>query len=251
MKILSLIPARGGSKGIPKKNIINILDRPLLAWSISHAKNSRYINRVIVSTDDDEIAKIASDWGAEVPFIRPLKFAKDNSLDIDVFKHCLQWLKKNEDYTPDLIVHLRPTGPARRVALIDNAIELILKRDDADSLRSVSLAKQNPFKMWSINEIERTMSPIISIKKIKDAHSVARQMLPKAYWQNGYVDITKPSTVLEKHSMVGNIILPYIVNEKIHDLDYPEDIPLIENSLRNILDGSFEDYINNNDRHPS
>jgi N-acylneuraminate cytidylyltransferase len=249
MKVLALIPARGGSKSIPRKNIMTILDRPLLAWSIYHAEKSKYVNRIIVSTDDDEIAEMSLEWGAEVPFLRPSNISDDRSLDIDVFQHALKWLKKNEDYSPDLVVHLRPTGPARKIELIDKAIELIASRMDVDSLRSVSLAEQNPFKMWIMNEDE-TMRPVAVLKNTKDAHSVGRQMLPKAYWQNGYIDITRPSTVLEKSSMVGDSILPFIIRDKINDLDYPEDIPIVESALKNILDGNNEDHEIDTERHP-
>ena len=247
--MLAIIPARGGSKSIPRKNIITMIDRPLLAWSIHHAEKSKYINRVIVSTDDNEIAEIALKWGAEVPFMRPSNISDDESLDIDVFKHTLEWLKENENYSPDLVVHLRPTGPARKIGLIDKAIKLMISRTDVDSLRSVSLAEQTPFKMWILNE-DKTMKPASTLNHVKDAHSVGRQILPKAYWQNGYVDITRPSTVLKKSSMVGDSVLPFIINDKVHDLDYPEDIPIVASALNDILGGNDDDSIIETERHP-
>lgn len=249
MEVLALIPARGGSKSIPRKNIMTMIDRPLLAWSIYHAEKSKYINRVIVSTDDNEISEIALKWGAEVPFLRPSNISDDESLDIDVFKHTLKWLKENENYCPDLVVHLRPTGPARKIGLIDKAIKLMSSRKDVDSLRSISLAEQTPFKMWILNK-DKTMRPASTLNNVKDAHSIGRQMLPKAYWQNGYVDITRPSTVLEKSSMVGDSILPFIIKDKIHDLDYPEDIPIVASALKDILEGNNDDSIIETERHP-
>src|SRR4051812_3665483 len=109
--VLALIPARGGSKGIPRKNTMVMAGRPLIAWSIDHALQSTRITRVIVSTDDAEIATVAEQWGAEVPFVRPAEYAGDLSPDIDVFRHAFEFLATNESYEPDMVVHLRPTGP--------------------------------------------------------------------------------------------------------------------------------------------
>lgn len=233
---MCLIPARGGSKSIPKKNILEILGKPLIAWSILQAKDSQHIDRIIVSTDDDKIAGISEQYGAEVPFLRPKHLARDTSLDLEAFDHALNWLKKNDSYEPDLVVHLRPTGPARRVELIDSAIERILEDTSADSLRSVSVAHQNPFKMWFLDN--KYLHPALTLNGVKDAHSVGRQMLPVAYWQNGYVDIIRPRAIFQKKSMVGDKILPFVVNEEICDLDYPEDIPRIEAALKKILEGA-------------
>ena len=238
-EILALIPARGGSKGVPRKNILSMLGRPLIAWSIHHAQMSQHITRIIVSTDDEEIAQVATEWGAEVPFIRPSELAQDFSTDIEVFQHALQWLKDNENYNPDLVVHLRPTGPARRITKVDEAIETILAHPSADSLRSVSLATQTPFKMWFLDD--EFMHPVATLEDVKDSHSMPRQMLPKAYWQNGYIDITRPSTVLEKNSMVGDNPLPYVIDEIVHDVDYPDNIPDVEMALKNILDGKEDE----------
>lgn len=235
LKILCLIPARGGSKSIPRKNVIQLLGRPLIAWSIQHAIDSKYINRVIVSTDDDEIANVSLEYGAEVPFRRPCEIATDASPDIESFDHALNWLSVNEDYFPDLVVHLRPTGPSRRVEVVDRAVELMLEDREADSLRSISIARESPFKMWLINE--DYMSPVVTIDGLKDSHSVGRQMLPTAYWQNGYVDIVRPSTIQDKRSMVGDKVIPFLIKEEVLDLDYVDDIPKIEARLKKLLAG--------------
>ena len=117
MEVLALIPARGGSKGIPRKNLIRLVDKPLIAYSIEQARESRFITRTIVSTEDNEIADVSLKYGAEIPFMRPKEFAEDLSPDIDVFKHALLWLKDKEEYQPELVVHLRPTGPLRKACL--------------------------------------------------------------------------------------------------------------------------------------
>jgi N-acylneuraminate cytidylyltransferase len=229
-RILALIPARGGSKGVPRKNVMLIAGRPLIAYSILQAKTSNRINRIIVSTDDDEIAKVAQDWGAEVPFMRPSKYAHDFSPDIDVFRHALSWLKSHEDYEPDLIAHLRPTGPIRRVELIDWAIDLLADHPEADAVRSVSLALQTPYKMWRITP-DGYLNPALCLEGISDCQSMPRQQLPLVYWQNGYVDVIRPRAILEKNSMWGDRALPFIVDETLFELDYPENIPAIEEAL--------------------
>jgi N-acylneuraminate cytidylyltransferase len=230
MSIMALIPARGGSKGIPRKNILSIGGKPLLAYSIEHAGQSRYINRIVLSTDDREIASIGSACGAETPFIRPAEFAGDLSPDIDVFRHALKWLREHEQYTPELVVHLRPTGPVRRVEVIDRAIELMLEHPEADALRSVSLSIQTPYKMWRIED--GYLRPLLEVDGIREACSMPRQLLPEVFWQNGYVDIIRPRTILEMDSMVGDTILPFLIEDPIYELDYEEDIPKIEEALK-------------------
>jgi len=228
---MALIPARGGSKGIPRKNVMMLAGKPLIAHSIAQAQASKWINRVIVSTDDPEIAEVSRAWGAELPFSRPPEYAQDLSPDIDVFRHALQWLAQNEDYRPDLVVHLRPTGPARRIAVIDEAVELLARNPEADAVRSVSLALQTPYKMWRIGD-DGFMQPLLRLDQIADCQSLPRQRLPQVYWQNGYVDVLRPRAVLDQDSMWGGRVLPLVVNEQLLELDYPEDIPAVEAALR-------------------
>jgi CMP-N,N'-diacetyllegionaminic acid synthase len=235
-KILALIPARGGSKGIPRKNLLSLLDKPLIAWSIEHAMYSKHINRVIVSTDDEEIRDIAIKYGAEAPFIRPAEISQDLSTDLECFTHALNWLDHSEDYHPSLVVHLRPTGPARVISKIDNAISLFLENMDCDSLRSVSLADQTPYKMW-LHRGNR-LSPAMNTDQ--DLSSTPRQQLEKVYWQNGYVDIVKPQTILKLQSMTGKNVLPFIINN-IKDIDYFHDIPIVEEQLKKIISGESDD----------
>lgn len=236
-EVIALIPARGGSKSIPRKNIYPILDKPLIAWSIEQAKRADKISRVIVSTDDEEIAEISLKYGAEVPFIRPDEFSTDTATDLDVFKHAINWLRINEGYSPKLIVHLRPTGPARYINLIDEAIVKLNKNDSYDSLRSVSLSDQTPYKMWFIEN--NRLESIGEILGIHGSHSLPRQSLRKAYWQNGYIDIVKPSTITEMDSMTGKKILPFIINHSVRDIDYTDDIPLVETDLKKVIGNDF------------
>ncbi len=229
-EVLALIPARGGSKGIPRKNVIPLAGRPVIAWSIGHARASQRITRVVVSTDDDEIAEVAQAWGAEVPFRRPPEFAGDLAPDIDVMRHALTFLAEHEGYRPDLVVHLRPTGPVRRVADIDAAVDRLTARPDADALRSVSVAHQTPYKMWRLRD-DDTMTPLLEVPGMRDCQSRPRQLLPAVYWQNGYVDVFRPRAVLEQDSMWGETVVPFVVDTQLFDLDYPEDVAPVEDAL--------------------
>ena len=147
VEALALIPARGGSKSIPRKNIRLFAGHPLIAYSIAAGVAAQTISRVIVSTDDEEIAAIARQYGAETPFLRPAEFALDQTPDLPVFQHALTWLAENENYHPQIVVQLRPTSPLRRVAHIDGAVTRLLEHPEADSIRAVCIPFQNPFKM--------------------------------------------------------------------------------------------------------
>ncbi len=233
--VLALIPARGGSKGIPRKNVLELAGRPLVAWSITQARESARVDRVVVSTDDAEIAAVARDWGAEVPFLRPGELSGDLSPDIDFVRHALGWFAEHESYEPAMIVHLRPTGPVRRVADIDAAVDLLESRPDADAVRSVTLAHQTPYKMWRLLD-DGTMAPILELPEVVDAQSQPRQLLPRVYWQNGYVDVLRPRAVLEHGSMWGRRVLPFVVESETFELDYPEDVERVEAGLRALGD---------------
>lgn len=247
-EVLALIPARGGSKGIPRKNVIDIAGKPLIAWSILQAQESARITRVIVSTDDGEIASIARDWGAEVPFTRPAEYADDRAPDIDVFRHALRYLAEHESYEPEMVVHLRPTGPVRRVDDIDHVVDLLAASPHADAVRSVSLVHQSPYKMWRLRD-DGTMEPLLTIPGMPDCQSQARQSLPLVYWQNGYVDALRPRAVLDKHSMWGSRVIPFVVETALFELDYPEDIPPMVEALRR-LDAGLELPRSESGRHP-
>jgi N-acylneuraminate cytidylyltransferase len=212
MKILGLILARGGSVRVPRKNIRNLAGRPLIYYIIKTAKKSSYINRVIVSTDDVEIAEVARRCGAEVPFYRPKELAREDSPEFEAIEHALNWLRDNEGYIPDLVVKLFPTSPFLRSETVDRAIELMLENPDADSLRSVRMCKEHPFKMWVI-EGNRLRSFVSLDKKPKDGHSLPYQVLPKVCIQNACIDVIRPSNIWEKRSVTGDEILPLVMDE--------------------------------------
>lgn len=208
MEILALIPARSGSKSIKDKNIRFFKNIPLIAHSIITSKETKLITRIIVSTDSEKYAKIAQDYGAEVPFLRPKSISNDKSTDIELFQHALMWLKKHENYTPDVCVHLRPTHPIRDPKDIDAMIEMLLKDDSVDSVRSISIENKTPYKMWQMNEYNE-LKPVASCN-IPEAYNMPRQILPTVYSQNGSIDVIRTTTITEKKSMTGDIIKGYV-----------------------------------------
>jgi CMP-N-acetylneuraminic acid synthetase len=147
VRAVAIIPARGGSKGIPRKNLRELAGHPLLAWSVAAAEAAETVGRVIVSTDDPEIADVAREYGAETPFVRPAELAADDTRDLPVFQHALGWLAEHEGARPEVVVHLRPTSPLRRAADIDRAVRALAADPAADAVRSVCAPFQNPYKM--------------------------------------------------------------------------------------------------------
>jgi len=224
-EVLALIPARGGSKGIPRKNIRDFAGAPLIAYSIAAALQAQHVTRVIVSTDDEEIAAVARQWGAETPFLRPTELAQDDITDLPVFQQALAWLAEYEAYHPEFVVQLRPTSPVRPVGLIDDAIELMLTNPQADCVRGVVPSGQNPFKMWRIEPDSHQLKPLLSLPNVKEPYNAPRQELPKTYWQTGHIDVIRTSTILEKGSLTGDVILPILIDPRYTvDIDTPSDM---------------------------
>ena len=213
-EILALIPARGGSKGIPRKNIRSFAGYPLLAWSIAAAKQASFVTRVIVSTDDEEIAAVAREYGAETPFLRPVEFAQDNTTDLPVFQHALQWLKEHEGYQPELVIQLRPTSPIRPKDCVDSAIKILREHADADCVRGVVPAGQNPHKMWRFAGAGQPVKPLLEVEGIAEPYNAPRQLLPPVYWQTGHIDAIRVSTINEKHSLTGDVIYPLVIDPR-------------------------------------
>ena len=217
VEVLALIPARGGSKGLPRKNIKSLGGYPLIGYSIAAALNAKLVNRTVVTTDDPEIGDLAREYGAEVPFIRPAEFAQDDTRDLPVFQHALKWFSEQENYHPDVVVQLRPTSPFRPPELIDEAIQILLNNTDATSVRGVVPSQQNPFKMWMI-EPEGSMVPLLETE-FEEPFNMPRQELPPTFWQTGHIDVIKTETIING-SMSGLDVYAYQIDPRFSvDLD--------------------------------
>ena len=201
--VVAIVPARGGSKSIPRKNL-RLLDRlPLLAYSIEAGLTAHTVDRVIVSTDDDEIARTAIRYGAEVPFMRPAELAQDETLDLPVFEHVLRQLAA-AGRLPEIVVQLRPTSPLRPPGCVDDAVKRLREDAAADSVRAVTPSSQNPFKMWQL-QADGALHPLLQTT-IQEPFNQPRQALPETFWQTGHVDAIRTSTILGKGSMSGERI---------------------------------------------
>ncbi len=242
-EVLGIVMARGGSKGVPKKNIVLCAGKPLLAYTIEAARRSTGITRLILSTDDSEIAAVGKEYGIEVPFLRPAELAGDHVLDLPVALHALQWLKENENYEPDAVVHLRPTTPLKKSADIDHAVELLFSNTEAHSVRSICEPIYSPFKMY---KYEKSQSPFLQTLLTHDfpevyaaypePYNMPRQKLPTIWRHSGYVDVIRTST-LHSGSISGTKILPFEFERwRDIDIDAPRDLIYAEMAIKSLTD---------------
>jgi N-acylneuraminate cytidylyltransferase len=208
VEVLAIVPARGGSKSIPRKNLRLLAGVPLLAWSVAAARASRRVARVIVSTDDEEMRDVALAAGAEAPFLRPPALAADETPDLPVFVHALEWLQREEGYRPEIVVQLRPTSPLRPPHLVDAAVDALASRPGAHSARTVCPPAQNPYKMW--RERGGWLRPMLGDAG-PEAYNRPRQILPQTLWQTGHVDAIQRDTILRRRSMTGTRVVPVLV----------------------------------------
>ena len=228
MEVLGIIPARGGSKGVLRKNIRLLAGKPLIAYTIEAARNSRYITRVVVSTEDEEIFKIAKAWGAEV-IRRPLELAKDETPTMEIIIHVLDSLK-SEGYVPDVVVLLQPTSPLRTIDDIDNAIKMFLDCKDCLSLVSVTEFDHPPF--WAMKIEGKFLKPMFG----EEYFRMRRQDLPRAYRPNGAIFISTPEVLYEYRTFYTPNTIAYIMPpERSVDIDTEFDFLLAEFLIRRQL----------------
>jgi N-acylneuraminate cytidylyltransferase len=227
-EVVAVIPARAGSRGISGKNLCSLGGHPLIAWAIEAGLRARRVDRVLVSTDDEEIRATAHRYGAGVPFLRPPELARDDTPDLPVFQHVLAWLDR-EGVRPRLLVQLRPTSPLRPPGMVDEGVGLLLSRTAADSVRSVTPSSQNPYKMW--RDENGRLKPLQG-SLAEELFNLPRQRLPATLWQTGHLDVVRPDVVVAG-SMTGSWIaglkvpVAYAV-----DVDGMEDIELAEWRIR-------------------
>lgn len=227
-KVIALIPARSGSKGVPNKNTRLLGGRPLIAWSIMAAKRAGSIDRVIVSTDSYEYAQLAIQLGAEAPFLRPAEISGDRSTDFDFIAHALDWLADN-DGEPEYIVHIRPTTPFRDPAQIDAAVRLFQRSKVATALRSAHEMSESAYKTFEIAP-EGQFKRLGADGTALDAANNARQQFPATYQANGYVDVLSTRFIRDNNLIHGGWVLPFITPTVV-EVDTEDDFALLEYQL--------------------
>lgn len=221
-KTVALIPARSGSKRIKDKNIKIINGHPIIAYTIRSAIDSDEFDKVVVVTDSEEYATVAKKYGAEVPLLRPVDNAGDKSPDIEWLKWIFDYFKENNQLF-DVFAVLRPTSPLRTVSTIKRAFKSFYNRPDADSLRAVELCSQHPGKMWIVKQ--DCMYPVLpfSVNNVP-WHSNQYGALPEVYVQNASLEIAYTAKTIDKNSLAGDVILPFITNDlEGFDINHPID----------------------------
>ena len=227
-RILGLICARGGSKGIPRKSVCMLRGKPLLAWAIETALNARSLERVVVSTEDPEIAAVARRYSAEVPFVRPTEMAQETTPGIEPVLHAVTWFEEHERYSPELVVLLQLTSPLTAAGDIEAAIDIALA-NDADSVVSICEARHHPYSTYRLNS-DGTLTGFLGIEARElDKRYPRRQDLPVVYVENGAIHLAKRSALLQYRSLYGPRIFGYVMPpERSLDIDTPWDLRLAE-----------------------
>ncbi|MDP2676847.1 MAG: acylneuraminate cytidylyltransferase family protein [bacterium] len=234
VKIIGIIPARGGSKSIPHKNIVDLGGKPLIAHTIEMAKKSKLLDAFIVSTDDEKIAEVARKYGADVPFLRPKELAEDKTPDLPVFQHAMTWLKENRGWNPEILVHLRPTTPFKTAEDIDGLLSHMIQ-GKYDSARSTHLwTGKSPYKSMLKGEDGVTLKPLLVTEHYdRLGIDVPRQLLPDVFVINGVVDATRTHFIVSENKMWGPHMCGYdIPEERAIDIDGYDDLEKAKEYLK-------------------
>ncbi|MSU75694.1 MAG: acylneuraminate cytidylyltransferase family protein, partial [Candidatus Magasanikbacteria bacterium] len=205
---------------------------------IETAKQSRYITRVIVSTDDEEIAGVARHYGAEVPFVRPAEISGDLATDVEFLLHALDFLQQHEGYAPEIVLRLPPTSPLRTAAYIDEGIETLRQDQEADAVRPICEAPKHPYKLWKIAESGKYLEPFLpkSFTGFDEPHNLPRQLFPKVYIHTGAMDIIRTATLREQRSTSGKKLGYFFMPpEDSINIDQPVDFEIAEVLMRKRL----------------
>lgn len=227
-KTVAIILARGGSKGVPRKNIRDLFGKPLIAYAIEPGLKAQTVDRVIVSTDDEEIAEIAKSYGAEVPFMRPAEIAQDGTADQPVYRHLVEWLQENEGYIFDYLVNLRCTTPLKTPEMIDDAVNL-LKAGDCDSVRTANLVRGEEHPYWMFKKgADGVAESFVDGIKLENYHQ--RQLLPPCYALNFLVDAMRVDVVMNSSYPCGTKVKLLEIEDVLRtlDIDTEEDLVICQ-----------------------
>lgn len=238
MKILGVITARGGSKGIPGKNIKDLGGLPLIAYTIKAAQESEIFDRIILSTDDPKIAEVAKKYGCEVPFTRPAELAQDGTPHLPVMQHAVKWMSENENYNPDLVAILQPTAPLRQLWHIKEAFDLLIKQK-ADSVVAVTEIPGHYSPYWAVTCDENGLGRLFTGDPIRKRIPRRQNFPQKTYSNSGILYIFKTELLFDKDepNFYGDKVAIYPIEEKYCvNIDEPSDWELAEHALEKLKD---------------
>lgn len=235
LNVLGIVGARSGSKSIPHKNIRPLLGKPLLAWIIEAAKNSKNVSRLILSTDSSEYAQIGRQYGAETPFMRPAELANDTASDIDYLTHAVQWMEEKENWKPDIILRLPPTTPLCTTESIDACVEILMNDPQTTSCRTITSAPKHPYKLWKIENDE--LKPFIpkEFTGFDEPSNMARQLFIPAF---AHVDViaVRRDVLMNNRLLTGKKVkFVKLPKHEAIDIDTENDFLLAEILLKKRL----------------
>ncbi len=236
MKILGVITARGGSKSIPRKNIKELYGKPLIVYTVEAAQKSGVFGRIILSTDDEEIAEVAKRYGVEVPFVRPPELAQDTTPHLPVMQHAVTWLKDQEGYEPDFVAILQPTAPLRQAFHLREAVEL-LQKTGADSVVSMMEIPGHFSPYWAVKVDGDGLGTLLLSGEPIKKRIPRRQSLPKAYTNNGAIYLFRTSLLFDsaEPNFYGDKVAAYIMEDEYNvNIDSPEDWDLAEIAVKKL-----------------
>lgn len=223
-EVLALIGVRAGSRGLPGKNIRPVAGHPLLAWVVSAARRATTVTRVVVSTDSEEYAAVAREYGAETPFLRPAEFASDQARDIEYVRHALDWLTTNEGYRPDVVLRLLATVPTQTADDLDAAVAALLDDSEATSAVVVAQARQHPAKAMRIEEVDGRRRLVAYIDGAGGIEPDARQAYAPAFFRANVI-ATRPSTIAATETLTGGAAACVVIDQdRIVDIDSEGDL---------------------------
>ena len=227
LKVITIIPARGGSKSLPKKNILPLNNRPLLCYSVQYSLKCSFVEKTVVSTDSEEISKIAEECGANIPFLRPSEYAQDDTRDYPFMRHALDYFESiGESY--DVYILLRPTSPIRPEGLIEKALDILENNPKATSVRSMASIKEHPFRAWS-KQKDGSISGFV--EGVEESYNIPRQELPEVLFQTGDIEAVRKETIL-KGSISGSKVYPLVIShDQMVDIDHITDFEKAQEKL--------------------
>lgn len=232
-KVLTIIPARGGSKGVPQKNIKELAGKPLIAWLIEAVQGAGNAGRIIVSTDDPEIAEVAKSLGVEAPFLRPAEISQDLSTDLEFVHHALDFFEKEENWVPDVVARFSPVTPLVPSSVIRDSINLLLSNPDIHSVRPISRLSHHPYKAWKIDG--EFMVPAFSkeVTGFDEPYNLPRQLFPEMYAHLGAAGVAWTDTFRKLNSTSGTV-MKYVLmkDEDAFDINHPVDFELAETLMQ-------------------